>query len=264
MNCSRTNCLTCVRPARKSPWAASGRSLAILSLVVLLWGVSASTSSATLVGDLVHGEMLFKDYPSLGNMFDPAPKSSCPECTVPDFPASSGIQPFAMVLDPDVAYPEFVFQDVGFLDVTADVDETTIDVLVTNTSGDDATEAPLGWEIRITGMQWDTNGGPPGFLTSASVDDDTLFPGLTASVIDAGTGILIDFPGRATSTPGTGPAGVAQQVLDAYNDNGFLAATISFTVQHVPEPGTGALLGAAALVFTGRRRRRKRESRENG
>jgi len=229
------------------------RHLILVSFIAALLGAHADIASATLVGDLVHGEMLFKDFPSLGNMFDPAPKAGCPECTVPNFPESSGIQPLAMVMDTDLIYPEFIFRDVGFLDVTADVDNSSIDVAVINTSGSPATEAPFGWEIRITGMDW--SGGPPGYLTSVSVDDDTLFPGLSASVINDGTGILIDFPGRATSTPGTGPAGTAQDALDVYNDNGQLWASISFTVAHVPEPTTCALLASAVLVLAGCRQR---------
>ena len=249
------NYLNNTRQVWKRLCAISGRSLVVVFLAASLLGVQANTTSATLVGDLVHGEMLFKDFPALGNMFDPAPKPGCPLCTVPGFPTSSSIQPLALVIEPDITFPEFIFRDVGLLDVIADVDETTIDVAVFNTSGSAVTEAPLGWEIRITDMNWDSNGGLPKFLTSVSVVDDTLFPGLTASVIDAGTGILIDFPGRATGTSGTGPAGLAQQVLDAYNANGQLTATISFTAHHMPEPSTAALLAAAALVFTCRRRR---------
>jgi hypothetical protein len=232
---------------------SSIRGVILLSFVAALLAAHADRASATLVGDLVHGEMLFKDFPGLGNMFDPAPKPGCMECTVPDFPASSGLQPFAMVLEPDLGFPEFVFRDVGFLDVTADIDEHTIDVKVLNTSGSPATEAPFGWEIRITDMDWVN--GPPGLLTSAMVDDDTLFPGLTASVINGGTGILIDFPGRATGTPGTGPANVAQDVLDAYIANGMLTATISFTAEHIPEPATCALFATALLAIVGSRQR---------
>ena len=224
------------------------RGLVVLSFATTLLIAHTDSASATLLGDLVHGEMLFKDFPGLGNMFDPEPKPNCSACTVPDFPGSSGIQPLAMVLDPDLVFPEFIFRDVGFLDVTADVDESTIDVAVINTSGSDATEAPFGWEIRITGMDWIN--GPPGYLTSATVDDDSLFPGLTASVIDSGTGILIDFPGRATNTPGTGPTNTAQQLLDAYNANGQLTATISFTAKHIPEPATCILfVGAVVAIF---------------
>lgn len=229
------------------------RRMVILSFVTALLGASADNASATLIGDLVHGEMLFKDFPGLGNMFDPAPKPNCPQCTVPAFPESSGIQPLALVLDPDLVFPEFVFRDVGFLDVTADIDSSTIDVAVINTSGSPATEAPFGWEIRVTDMNWVD--GPPGIVTSATVDDDTLFPGLTASVINEGTGILIDFPGRATNTPGTGPANVAQEVLDAFNNNGQLTATISFTAEHIPEPATCILFASAILAITGYRQR---------
>ena len=233
----------------------SARTLVMLFLAASLWCVQTSSAAATLVGDLVFGELLLKDDPNMGNLFDPAPKPSCPQCTVPGFPASSTVQPLALVIDPEIIFPEFIFREVGSLDVTADVDETAIHLAVINTSGSPATEAPLGWEIRITDMHWDSNGGPPAIVTSVTVDDDTLFPGLTASVINSGTGILIDFPGRATSTPGTGPAGLAQQVLDAYNDHGQLTATVSFTVMHIPEPSTVALLATASLVLTGRGRR---------
>ena len=145
--------------------ASSIRRVLTLSFAVAMFGASTDTASASLLGDLVHGEMLFKDFPGLGNMFDTAPKAGCPQCTVPSFPGSSGIQPLAVVLDPDIVFPEFVFRDTGFLDVTADIDSSTIDVAVINTSGSLATEAPYGWEIRITGMDWIN--GPPGVLTSA-------------------------------------------------------------------------------------------------
>ena len=241
------NCLSTTQQVVRLLRASLIRRMVILSFAAALLGAHADTASATLLGDLVHGEMLFKDFPGLGNMFDPAPKPGCPACTVPDFPESSGIQPLAMVMDPDLVFPEFIFRDVDFLDVTADIDSSTIDVAVINTSGSDATEAPFGWEIRITGMDWIN--GPPGYLTSATVDDDTLFPGLTASVINEGTGILIDFPGRATNTPGTGPDNTAQDVLDAYIANGQLTATISFTAEHTPEPATCSLVAVAALVL---------------
>jgi len=242
------NRLTSARQVLRLLRADSLRRMMVLSLSVALLGSAADSVSASLIGDLVHGEMLFKDFPGLGNMFDPTPKPGCAECTVPDFPESSGMQPLAVVLDPDILGPEFIFRDVGFLDVTADIDSSTIDVAVINTSGSLATESPFGWEIRITGMDWIH--GPPGYLTSATVDDDTFFPGLTASVIDDGTGILIDFPGRATNTSGTGPGNTAQEVLDAYNQNGELWATISFTAHHIPEPATCVLFAGALLIIS--------------
>ena len=216
-------------------------------LAVALSVVMTQSASASILGDTVHGEMVFKDFPGLGNMFDPTPKPGCPECTVPPFPDSSGIQPNAVVTDADTTFPEFIFVDVGFLDVTVDIDESTIDVAVVNTTGTPPTAAPFGWEIRITGMEW--VGPLPGFLTDASVIDDTLFPGLTASVIDAGTGILIDFPGRGSSTD--------QAVLDAYIANDSLTATVSFAAEHIPEPASAALWLIAMTGCAVVRRRRR-------
>jgi hypothetical protein len=245
------SCPLVFRQIISAPCLSLVRRAVMVLVVVILQFASADLSSASLVGDLVHGEMLFKDFPGLGNMFDPAIKPGCSECTVPDFPESSGIQPFAMVLDHQFAPLEFIFRDVGFLDVTADIKEHSIDVKVLNISGSLATEAPFGWEIRITDMDWIN--GPPGFLTSAMVDDDTLFPGLTASVIDGGTGILIDFPGRDTGTSGTGPANIAQEVLDAYIANDMLTATISFTAEHIPEPASCVLFAVALVAIAGSR-----------
>lgn len=247
------NCSSLTQPVARLVRASLKRRLVILSITAAMLGAHAEMVSATLVGDIVFGEMLFKDSPGLGNLFDPAAKPGCPECTVPGFIESSGIQPVALVMETDFFFPEYIFREVGLQDVIANINNTTIDVTVINTSGSLATESPLGWEIRITDMDWIN--GPPGLLTSAMVDDDTLFPGLTASVINGGTGILIDFPGRATSTTGTGPANLAQDVLDAYNNNGQLSATISFTVMHIPEPATCSLFVGAILMLVGYRQR---------
>lgn len=215
-------------------------------LVLALAAAPLSTASATLLGDFIDGEMILKDDPNLGNMFDPTPKPGCPTCTVPAFPSSSSIQPVAVVIDPDIIFPEFIFRKVSEYDVEVDIDIDSIDVSLINTSGSPAAVAPEGWEIRLTDINW--NDGVPGILTSASIVDPNMFPGLTVSVINSGTGLLLDYPGSANANP---------NALSTYNDNSWLKATIVFTTQPtVPEPTSLATLAVGMVTLLTRRGRR--------
>lgn len=217
-----------------------------LCLVFALLIIPLTQASATLLGDFIDGEMIFKNDPNLGNLFDPAPKAGCPTCVVPAFPASSSLQPAAVVLDPDVIFPEFVFHKLGEYNLEVDIDANSVDVSLINTSGSPASSSPEGWEIRLTDINW--NDGVPGILTSASIVDPSLFPGLSVSVINSGTGLLLDYPGSSAPHPNT---------LSTYNNNNQLAATIVFTTQPaVPEPTTLATLGIGVVTLLLRRDRR--------
>ena len=193
---------------------------------------------ATLTGDFIFGELLLKDDPNAGNLFDASATPGCAGCTVPPFPTASTVQPFAVVQDPDVFFPEFSFRKTGEYDLTADVDSASVEVVLDNIT----TGFLEGWEIRLRDLSW--NDGVPGILTSATIVDPNSIPGLTVDVIDSGTGLLIDFPGAGVSPPLAIPTG------------GPLSATIVFTTEAViPEPATAASVAMAAVTLLTRRRR---------
>lgn len=240
-----SSALSARRPTPFADVCLAGGLALVMTVALAGWPAAAH---AGVIGDTVSGTMFFKDFGFLGNMFDAADidYGNCPECSVPAPPDSSGIQPSALVTKADTTFPEYIFRDIGFLDVTVDIDAKTMQVTVQNTNGT-PTLAPFGWEIVISDIHWNGN---PNALTSAFVVDDTNFPGLTASVISGGSAILIDYPGRATGTAGTGPPALADQVVAVYAANNQLTATVAFA----PEPTSAALLVLAAVGCVMRRR----------
>ena len=217
----------------------------IVACFALLLLVNCTSAYASLLGDQVGGYMLYKHDPNMGNLFEPGVKPGCPECMVPDPFESSSIQPVAVVLDPDIIFREFIFRHIGLHDVTVDIDKTVINLSLLNTSGSAATENPYGFEIYLSSLN-PKDGEVPGIITSASIVDESLFPGLSVSVVDGGTGLLLDFSDAA---PG---------ILDAYNNFGILAATITLETMWIPEPGTCALAGLGLIGILGGMRRERR------
>ena len=207
---------------------------AIISCLAVFLGASCNSVNATLIGDYVFGHMQYDYDPNMGNLFEPGAKPGCPECIVPDPFESSSLQPFAVVLDPDLFFPEFIFRHEGLHEVIVDIDEASIDLVLSNISGGPAVVAPHEFEIRLTDITW-VEDGVPGIITSASIVDESLFPGLSVSVINEGTGLLLDF---SNSPP---------ELLSTYNSHSDLWATIVFeTALITPEPTT-CLLAAFGL-----------------
>jgi len=132
--------------------------------------------SVALTGESISGVLNFSGDTS-HNYFDPA------NGYVPS--GSSGIQPNAVVADPDGAFLEFMFLN-GFSGLNVDVDASTIavDQFLLGAPGE---ASP--WDIYLTGFDTDLSGIALGSST---------VPGLTWSLIDAGHGLHMSFPGGAT------------------------------------------------------------------
>lgn len=113
-------------------------------ILCLLLAVSASPAIADFTGDTINGVLNIDGYLAT-NFFDPAAGFT---------PAgSSGIQPAAVVADPDGAFVEFMYLN-GYSGIEVDVDATTLTVtqfpVVPGT--DTGTN---GWDITISGFDTD-------------------------------------------------------------------------------------------------------------
>ena len=148
-------------------------------LALLGWIIFASTfcvvvrpAQATLIGDTVQGEIVFNGF--TGNWFDPA-----------DHPGhqtgSSGIQPSAVVIDPDPAFTEFFYTDGTCqfcrVNISVDVDATTITIREFLINDSNPAGNLLGWDIWLTDLDWS---GGPGLIQSAVVTS-TDFTGFSIS-----------------------------------------------------------------------------------
>jgi hypothetical protein len=144
---------------------------------ILIVGISAA-AQAGLVGDTISGTLNWGHYST--NYFDPA------QGYVPA--GSSGIQPNAVVTDPDTTFVEFMFAD-GANAVNVDVDDLTIRVEVVPTQ----TWQIVSCYMHLTGFDSD--------ISSLTLVSSTI-PSMTWSVVDSGHGLQIDFPSQQIVPPG--------------------------------------------------------------
>jgi hypothetical protein len=138
-----------------------------LSLLLSLAGLLAvaSTSSASILGDSIQGAIEFDGLPGV-NFFDPA------NGQVPA--GSSGIQPNAVVIDPDPTFVEFLYTDgtcaLCRTNIDVDVDATTILVSVSLIDTDPASNL-AAWNIWIIDIDR-TDGGPGGIVDAQVTSSD--------------------------------------------------------------------------------------------
>ena len=199
---------------RKSPVKLGA---AALILVILLPG---SASALTFLGDNITGVLNFGGFGPT-NFFDPV------NGYVPG--GSSGIQPAAIVADPDPGYFEFMYIN-GANGLNVDVDDATISLL----------EFPLGspaalnsWDVWINGL--DVAGG--GVITGYSLLGSNF--GNSLSIFTGSNSVHLSFDGSIPNVA-----------------NG-LNVQLGITTAPIPEPGTLTLLGLGLAAGLGRLRRRR-------
>jgi hypothetical protein len=186
---------------------------------LLIWSVS--TTYAGWTGDTVNGVLNFGGAGPT-NYFDPA------YGWVPA--GSSGIQPNAVVADPDGTFFEFMYRD-GFSGLNVDVDDTTLLVHQYPLNGEGNTNS---WDIYVTGF------GPD--LTGVVLSANTI-PGITWSLMAGGDGLHVSFPGNYTFGSTSYP-------------NGWQALFTLSASPAVPAPGA-IVLGALGAGLVGWLRRRR-------
>jgi len=222
--------------------------LCVFFLLPAFGGVHAS-----LVGDTIHGSIIFTSYTWIGNCFDPSNPLITSECNAV-FTDTSGIQPLAMVSEDDSQYPEFLYSDTGswgsFLDVVVDVDSYSvhIDIIDRSSIPPEQAATPLAWTIALTDLDWN----PQASIIGADVTSyeypggeefDTIDPFVTSFGQDW---IDIDFVGRE---------GDNDDLLQAWIDYGHLVAVIDLQTNHVPIPSAVLLLGSGLIGIVGIRRK---------
>ena len=186
--------------------------------VAVIGTALASPASASLIGDTIGGELNFDGFSE--NFFDPA------NGLVPG--GSSGIQPQAVVNDPDAAFVEFQFLD-GSSGINVDVDENSVTI---NQFAVGGSFFANGWTITLTDLDWL---GTPGQIVGLEVDFDQF--GLTTAF--GPDSLTFNWEGDDFPVDG-------------------LTAEFAIITAHLPEPGTLALLGVGLLglgVAAGRRRK---------
>jgi hypothetical protein len=187
------------------------------TIISLLLAVLGSPALANWTGDTVTGVLNFSGIPT--NYFDPV------NGLVPA--GSSGIQPNAVVSDPDGAFVEFMFLN-GFSGLNVDIDATSLLVHQFPLSGEGSAAS---WNIYISGFDTD--------ITGISLVGSTI-PGLTWSLENNGDQINLSYPGYDIFGPRTYP-------------NGWQA---EFELQAIPAPGA-ILLGSIGVGVVSWLRRRK-------
>jgi len=182
-------------------------------IVGLLLAMFASPTLANWTSDSITGVLNFGSFGTT-NYFDPV------NGLVPA--GSSGIQPNAIVVDPDGAFVEFMFLN-GFSGINVDVDATSLLV----------TQFPLGagavtnsWDIYISGFDPD--------IATITLVSNTI-SGLTWSLDNNGDQIHLNHPG--------GTMGL----------NGWQA---EFELSAIPAPGA-ILLGSIGMGIVSWLRRRR-------
>lgn len=219
--------------------------------------LAMQSPAATLVGATIYGDILFTDYPGIGNCFDPVVVSSNSGCRASGasapFAPSSPTQPNATITEDDASYPELVFHDKGWLLLSVDIDGSTLSVTVDNTNAlensnplpPNTTSAPLAWQIRLTGF----NANSLSILDILG-PDAALFPGLFATVVDEGDGILLDYQGRRSDGGGDYNSDIVA-LYKPVSEGGDGRLYAEFTIQAVPVPAAVWLFGSGLLGLAG-------------
>jgi hypothetical protein len=186
-----------------------------LTIICLFLAVSASPTLAgvTWIGDSIDGVLNFGGFGAT-NFFDPA------EGYVPA--GSSGIQPNAVVADPDGAYVEFMYLN-GFSGIDVDVDATSLLVTQFPVSVGGGTNS---WDIYISGFDPD--------IASIVLVSNTI-SGLTWSLQNSGDQIHLSHPGGTMGQEGW---------------------QAEFQLNAIPSPGA-ILLGGIGVGFVSWLRRRR-------
>lgn len=236
---------------------------------LLMTGTVGAANAATLTGTQISGSLVFADFASLGSCFDPNNFSNCtasaaPASTIPFRQTGAGV---SQVLEGDDTYPtfvtgatsppEFLFDDVGFLVVSVDVDATTVSINIEDTLNlvppEDAL-APYAWDIHLTLPDQSA------LLIESAVLIIDLFPGLTATIDDDGKGILFHYAGRRDNgLPGEDP-----NARSVWIENGSFSATYELVVTPLPATLPLFLSGLGGFGLFGWWRRRRAGSRAFG
>ena len=188
-----------------------------ITAIALLLAVLSSPAIANWTGDTVTGVLNFGGYGAT-NYFDPV------NGYVPG--GSSGIQPNAVVADPDGAFVEFMYLN-GFSGINVDIDATSLLVHQFPVGGNATANS---WDIYISGFDPDI----------ASVLGASTIPGLTWSLLDGGNRLQISYPGGDVFGPQSYP-------------NGWRA---ELSLQPIPAPGA-ILLGSIGVGVVSWLRRRR-------
>jgi len=191
-----------------------------ITIISVLLTVLGSPALANWTGDTVTGVLNFGGYGAT-NFFDPV------NGLVPA--GSSGIQPNAVVADPDGAFVEFMFLDEGS-GINVDIDATSLLVHQFPSGGNGTANS---WDIYINGFDPDI----------ANVVAASTIPGLTWSLLDGGDRLQISYPGGDAFGPTSYP-------------NGWRAEFSLESLQPIPAPGA-ILLGSIGVGIVGWLRRRR-------
>jgi len=244
---------------------------AFAAAIMMIGGISSA--HASLVGATIRGTLDFNDF-AIGNCFDPS------DVIIPGFCRPIGAtapfaefrqtddspnNPTSVVMDPDPpavlvdplvnplgVVPEFVYDDATSINVSLDIDATSLEVVITNISGVAPTDTPFGWTIVVSDF-FNANGINISGLTP-DANNASLFPGLASSVINGGDAIELFFAGRfagGTSPPISGDPDF--DIFNAFANNGELRA--NFAVTFVPVPAAAWLFGSAFGILGWMRRK---------
>jgi hypothetical protein len=184
-------------------------------------------AQATLIGDTIQGEINFLGFPGI-NFFDPA------NGQVPPPPDSSGIQPSAVVIDPDPTFPEFAYTDGTCggcrVNIHADVDASTVEIREFLINNSNPAINILGWDVWLEDLDWIDN---PGEIVGVDITSSD-FTGLTTSF--TADSVHISYPGGQDIDPNS--------LTDPRTE---LVTLLTLQTVHIPEPASGMLVGFGLL-----------------
>jgi len=190
-----------------------------ITIIGVLLAVLGSPAFASWTGDTVSGVLNFGGYGTT-NFFDPV------NGYVPA--GSSGIQPSAVVTDPDGAFVEFMYLN-GFAGINVDIDATNWRVHQFPASP--GYEGPANsWDIYISGLDPDV----------AAIVGSSTIPGVTWALLDGGDRLQISYPGGDMFGPTSRPHGWV----------------VEFRTEPIPAPGA-ILLGSIGVGVVSWLRRRR-------